>query len=181
LRDPSPGGVLCFDLASHVGWAYGHLANKLPEAGVWHLPKIGGEGARYAAFNDLLYATLKLLAPSEIVIESALPPLAQTRTETAHQQYKLRGDVKEAGWRRSIAVSEISALTVRMEVMGKAHFPDKTVKTEVVRFCRDLGMDITSHDAADAVLIWLWHRRRLRGFRGRATPLFRDQEFAATY
>lgn len=174
------GGVLCLDLAPSVsGWALGQPGARLPEFGRWRLPQIGGEGGRYVAFVNILDATLKRSKPSSIVLEAALALPGQTDMMTCRQQLGLRAFVYEAAARHAIPVCEIDVQTVRMEVMGRAGWPKKgQAKIEVVRFCRELGLDLTDHNAADACMLFLWHRRRLTGLGPVAGPLFRERATA---
>lgn len=167
------GPILALDLASTVGWAAGHVGDLAPSFGTWHLPHMGGEGARYAAFENELAAAMDLLAPSHLVLEAPLPLWAQTTMRVTCQQLTLRGIAYAEGWRASCPVSEVSNEIVRSAILGRARYPKGTVKHEVVRYCRGRGFKVPDHNAADACLVWLWHTGQLQGVRAIAGPLFR--------
>lgn len=168
-----PGGVLTLDLASVTGWAYGHLSDQSPRFGTWHLPHTGGEGARYAAFENELAAAMDAMQPSHVVLEAALSfqaLLGVSNMRVMCQQYTLRGIAYAEAWRASCPISEVSADIVRREILGQAHWPKDQVKRAVVRYCLRLGLRVPDHNAGDAVLTWLWHVGQMRsGGRG---PLF---------
>ena len=155
------GGVLCLDLAGTVGWAYGHLTDHKPSFGVFHLRKDGGEGARYASFENEMIATLNACEPSWLVLEAPLPPMAQTAAISAYQAYTLRGMAISEAWRASVPCSSIDAQAARLEVMGMARPPD--VKKAVMAWCQKRGWLVQHHDAADACILWQWHKQRMRG------------------
>jgi Holliday junction resolvasome RuvABC endonuclease subunit len=167
------GGTLALDLSSTVGFAYGRDGDRPTLFGDWVLPHIGGEGMRYAAFEDSLAAFIDQHAPASLVLEAPLPLPAQTAFRSAAQQFALRGIAFAEGWRASASVSEIDALTVRAEVMGQRRFSKDIVKREVVAYCRKRGIRVSSHHQADAVLVWIWHRQRIAGLAPCAGPLWR--------
>lgn len=174
---PATGGVLALDLASVVGWAYGLLTQKQPIFGTWHLPHIGGEGGRFAAFENELEAALERWQPAHMVLEKSfsLQAFAQSSSyRIMAQQISLRGFAYAEGWRTSTSISEIDAYTVRTEVLGQGRFAKDKVKREVVRWCMQHGMRVPDHNAGDAVLVWEWHRRRIMGVGPVAGPLFRE-------
>jgi Holliday junction resolvasome RuvABC endonuclease subunit len=168
------GGILALDLAGVVGVAYGLLTERNPAWGCWHLPRIGGEGARYAAFENELSLTLTKLAPTAIVLESTLPLGAMNNYQAAAQAFTLRGFSRSEAWRHSIAISEIDSITVRTAVLGTGRFRRGEVKAEVLAWCRRRGWLIDDHNAGDALLVWEWHRRQVCGIAPIAGPLFRE-------
>lgn len=172
MLDLPPGGVLALDLSSTTGWAYGQIGDRDPAFGVWHLPHSGGEGRRYASFENELAAAMDRWAPANLILEAPLPLMAQTHARTAQQQYTLRGIAYAEGYRASASVSEIDALTARAEVLGRGRFSKDTVKREVVRYCRGRGLKVPDHNAGDAVVIWTWFTDRVRGRPVVAGPLF---------
>jgi hypothetical protein len=163
LHDPF-GGVLALDLASTVGWAYGQLGDR-PRFGTWKLPHIGGEGCRYAAFENELIAAMALHRPSHLILEAPLSfaaLLGVSNARVVQQQYTLRGIAFSEAYRGYCSVSEVSSDMVRGELMGQSRFAKDTVKREVVRFCWRHGFKVPDHNAGDAVMVWLWHRGRMR-------------------
>ena len=53
------GPVMALDLSSTTGWCVGCAGALSPDFGCWLLPKAGGEGARYVAFENELIAAIK--------------------------------------------------------------------------------------------------------------------------
>jgi Holliday junction resolvasome RuvABC endonuclease subunit len=161
-----------------VGWAYGGPIDIAPSFGCWRLPKIGGEGARYAAFENELADAMDRFSPSRLVLEAPLSFQALLGVSTAvvmKQQYTLRGIAYAEAWRASVPISEVSSDIVRLAVLGQARFAKDKVKAEVVAHCRGLGLDVPDHNAGDACLVWIWHTSQTRGT---ATPgrLFSHRE-----
>ena len=156
------GGILALDLSSVTGWAYGPLDWAAPEAGIWLLPKQGGEGARYAALENELIDVVDAWAPARIVCESPIPLPAMNNVTAAYQQLGLRAIVKALAWRESIPMSEVSADIVRLEILGIAR--GQAIKTHVLHWCRRVKRwDIDDHNAADAAMLWEWERRHIGG------------------
>lgn len=170
------GGVLALDLAGVVGWAYGHLHARVPWFGTWHLPVIGGEGARYAAFENELAPAMQRWCPSAMIIEAPLPLMAlatHSSFRVAAQQLTLRGFALSEAYRGSCPYHEIDAATVRGEVLGQRHFAKNTVKREVLRGCYERGWRVPDHNAGDACLTWEWYRMRVGGRPPIDGPLWR--------
>lgn len=179
MPDLPLGGVLALDLASTVGYAYGDLAERLPVAfGIWKLPKVGGEGARYAAFENMLSAMCERVRPSKLILEAPLPLMAQTQGRIAQQQYTLRGFAYAEGYRQSATVLEVSADLVRNALLGRSRFGTDKVKVEVVAYVRRLGLRVPEHNSADAAMVWLWLRGQLHGTRSVSGPLFQERRHA---
>jgi Holliday junction resolvasome RuvABC endonuclease subunit len=171
-----PGGTLALDLASTVGWAYGGLRDANPAFGCWKLPPIGGEGARFAAFENTLAAAIEELQPSRMVCEAPMPLQALIGVSTlkvVSQQLGLRAIAYSEAYRASIPISEVSSDMVRYAILGAARFAKGKVKIEVVNYCRSRGWKVPDHNAGDAVLVWLWHKGQLSGS-PLAGPLFPD-------
>jgi Holliday junction resolvasome RuvABC endonuclease subunit len=170
-----PGGVLALDLSSVTGTAYGHVTDNAPSFGTWHLPLIGGEGARYAAFENEMAAIMDALSPSRVILEAPLSFGALLGVSTMRvmcQQLTLRGIAYAEAWRASVPIEEVSSDIVRQAILGQARFSKGTVKGVVVRYCRGIGLKVPDDNAADAVMTWLWYVGQLRGSRRVAGPLF---------
>lgn len=177
-----PGGILALDLAGTVGWAYGAIGARDPAFGCWHLPYEGGEGARYAAFENELAAAIDRFVPARLILEAPLSFLAlisRSNMRVMTQQYTLRGIAYAEGWRGAIPVTEVDSFTVRQEVLGQGRFGKDVVKREVVRYCRQRGWRVPDHNAGDACLTWEWLSRRLSGRGPVAGPLFREPREAS--
>jgi hypothetical protein len=150
--------VLALDLARITGWAYGPAAWEVPMFGCWEMPKQGGEGARFAQFENMLIDAIEDWHPGHIICESPLPLPAQINRRTAWQQIGMRAMVFAYAWRCSIPVSEVSADLVRSELIGITRDPD--IKELVKKYCRRHGWMVRDHNAADACMLWAWRRKR---------------------
>ena len=163
------------DLSSYVGWAYGLTDSISPRFGCWQLPHIGGEGAKYATFENELAAAIDVLSPGSIVLEASLSLQALAGVSTiavARQQLTLRGIAYSEASRASSPISEVSSDIVRLAVLGTSRFPKKQVKYEVIQYCRARGWKVPDHNAGDACLVWQWQMMQLSGTRNVAGRLF---------
>jgi Holliday junction resolvasome RuvABC endonuclease subunit len=172
---PEPGGIFTLDLAGVIGWAYGHVGDQSPLFGDWHLPHIGGEGARYAAAENEIASAMDRFAPSHVVLEAPLSfqaLLGVSNMRVMTQQLTLRGMAYSEAWRAACPISEVSADIVRRELLGQSHFAKDTVKREVMRFCFRQGWKVPSHNAGDACMVWAWHVGQVSSLGN--GPLFRE-------
>lgn len=150
-----------------TGWCYGPPGTEVPEFGTIHMPLEGGEGCRFAAFENELIGLLERHEPSHIYAESPLPLAAMNNRASAWQQLGLRAFVRSNGYRYSIPVGELSADLVRTEILGFARAPGRpdAIKAHVVLWCRRQGWRVPDHNAGDACLLWAWVARRRNGHR----------------
>ena len=152
-EDPTRGGVLTLDLAARTGWAYGHAGAPAPRGyGVWDIGSAarGGHGAVLATLADWLGDAFKLYRPSLVVMEAPLPPQAQTHANTARLLLGYCSVVELICYRWSILLREQGARDVRLRTIGKSRLE----KPEIVQWCRGRGIDVTDHNAADAIVLW---------------------------
>jgi hypothetical protein len=167
----SVGGTLALDPAGDTGWCYGDIwSNEPPHFGTWRLNK-ESEGARYASFRNELVAFLQLHLPTHVVQESTLNLPAMNNYFAASQAFVLRGIIIEETWRgvelpngaiHPISRSSIDCHTVRRDVMGMSRLSSKDKPRVVIGFCRKvLRLPVVDHNAADAVLTWMWHRSKM--------------------
>jgi hypothetical protein len=170
-----PRRVIALDLSGTVGIAIGTEGMMLPErTETWVLAREGGEGARYASFENELAALLGRYQPAHVILEATLPLPAMNNYAAAAQAFGLRAIARAEAWRASASVSEIDVLTVRREVMALPRLSRDAVKLAVFKFCRKRGIKVESHHAADAALVWMWRAMRLRGDAPVAGPLFME-------
>jgi hypothetical protein len=170
-----PGGVLALDLSRVVGWCYGRLDDVNPTFGRWILPSQGGEGGRYSALEKELGDAMEAWGPGQVILEAPLSFQALIGVSTAkvmQQQYTLRGIAYMLAWQFSTPIQEIDSYSVRSDVLGRGRFAPKTVKAEVVAYCRRRGWAVHDDNEADACLTWVWLVDRLRHRRPAAGPLF---------
>lgn len=169
------GGILALDLSSITGWAVGGVADVAPAFGCWHLPLTGGEGARYAAFENSLAAAMDEYAPARVILEAPLSFQALLGVSTMRvmcQQLTLRGIAYAEAWRASVPIQEVSSDIVRLALLGQSRFSKGTVKRVVLGYCKSQGWNCPDDNAADACMIWLWLVGQMRGAPRIAGPLF---------
>jgi hypothetical protein len=178
MRPLLPGGALALDLSSTTGWCYGLIGALAPEGfGVWRLPYDGGEGGRYAAFENAMIEGMHLWSPSRVILEAPFTFQALLGVSTERvmkQQYTLRGIAYAEAWRAGVPIEEVSSDLVRLEVLGQSRFAKDTVKREVIKYCRGRGWNVPDHNAGDACVIWVWLNARLSGRAPVSGPLFRE-------
>jgi hypothetical protein len=153
------GGTLCLDLSSTVGWCYAATETALPFTGFWKLPVFGGEGARYAAFDEKLADIFERWQPVRLFLEAPIPIPALNNFRAAAQQFSLRGITYAEAYRSSCSVEEIDVLSVRRAVLGSSSMSSDVAKKAVVAHCRAQGIMVANHHAGDAAMLWLWHKR----------------------
>ena len=165
------GGIFTLDLSSTTGWCLAEPGCR-PIWGVWFLPTIGGEGARFAALENEIGAALALHDPRTMVIEAPLPLPAfvhrkesgedwQTSAASIRQQLGLRAIAYSEGYRASVKVVEVDVYTVRMEVLGTGRVPKGEAKMRVLQHCQRNGWAVTDHNAGDAIMLADWYSRKL--------------------
>ena len=159
------GGILCLDLATDTGWAYGHPGDSAPAWGVWKLPRHLGRGAMCSAFQDALDKALDELKPSRLVYEAPLPANLQGNADAAFILIGLAFATDGCGSRWEVDTRSRSSDTFRNAVIGRSRLndeekrerPKKTVKTAIVApWIQSMGWSITDHNAADAAVAWAY-------------------------
>ena len=154
--------ILALDLSRDCGWCLGRIgANTILSCGTWVLPHIGGEGARFASFENELAEAITVHQPTHICVEAPLPLPAMNSADAARQQLGLRAFVWSEGYRASIPIHEIDAYTVRKDVLGTGRFAKGQVKHVVFKWARSNGFNVPDHNAADACVLWSYYSRRL--------------------
>lgn len=151
--DPTRGGILALDLAQHTGWAYGSPGDAKPRAwGVWDLGSAAkfGHGCVFATLLDWLGDAFKLYRPSMVIQEAPLSAGKQSHANTARLLFGYCTVVETICYRWSIPVREQAAPTVRSRTIGSA----RVDKAQIVAWCRSQGIDVTDHNAADAIVLW---------------------------
>jgi len=160
----TPGGLLALDLGSETGWAYGSPLDAVPTTDRWVLPVLGGWVARCAALEQSLGDFLATYQPIQMVIEKALPPMAQTHINSAMQQYGLDTIARVSAYWISCPVYAIDPMTVRREITGLPPLASDAAKQANILYCKRQGIAVhNNHHEADAALTWLWYRRVMNG------------------
>jgi hypothetical protein len=162
---PAPqGGVLALDLSGTVGLAYGPDEHDRPLlTAQFALPVIGGRGAKAAAAENLLDAIFAGYAPTRLVLATPLPLPALNNYGSAYQQFGLAWAAHAAAYRAECQVSAQDEQTVRSEMLGRPRYAKGGAKDAVLAYCRRMRIQVAGHHAADAAVLWLWHRSRVVG------------------
>lgn len=148
------GRVLALDLATVTGWASGNLAEASPSLGAIELR--GDEPVKKAAslrnwVEDHERIGGKLTA---LVVEAPLLT-GQRSMHAAELAMALFWPLKLWAYDASIPFYAVPSQTARKAVIGRGTFPAGTAKEHVLAWCRTLGFHLRSHDAADALILWL--------------------------
>lgn len=163
LAPAPPGGVLALDLSGVVGLAYGPVELERPlVTAQFALPVLGGRGAKACAAENLLDAIVETYAPDKLVLALPLPLPALNNWDSAYQQFGLAWAAHAAAYRGGCPVSSISEQTVRWELLGREKYR-KDIKAVVLDYCRRQHIQVSGHHAADAAVLWLWHRSHTVG------------------
>lgn len=168
------GGSMALDLSSTVGVAYGLLESEAPVTWQWELHSLGGEKARFARFNTSLSKAMDKLKPSHLILEKHLPATAISNDNVVNQQRGLRAIASMNTYYTPCAYSECDVHTIRREVMGVRRLSKDAAKKAVVQWCKRHGIQVGSHHAADAALVWVWHRQRMLRIPPCAGPLWEE-------
>lgn len=157
------GSILTLDLSGVVGWAFGPISSDevTPLCGAWVLPKVGGLGAKMAAFENELMMAIDFHQPTHIVMEAPLPAKGQASTMVALQQFGLAAMTECVGYRFDIQVQQVAASTVRKDVIGTGRFTTGTAKAAVMAYCQSQGWKVPDHNAADACITLKYAARKL--------------------
>ena len=152
--------MIALDLSSQVGWAIGELGGR-PLLGTWVLPSIGGEGARFASFENELADAMAVHEPSIMALEAPLPLPALNNRDVAFQQMGLRAIALSEAYRASASVHESDVYSIRLAVLGTGRFAKGQVKHAVEAWAKREGLNAPDHNAADAACLWTFYSRRL--------------------
>jgi hypothetical protein len=161
----NPGGILCLDLSTETGWAYGHPGDPAPSWGVWKLPKHISRGAVGLAFENEFEGMLEAQKPVRVVYEAPLPPNLQSNADAGFFTIGLAFTTEACAARWEIPVFSRSSQTFRNAVIGRVYLTDEekrakprlSVKTAIVApWIAAQGWQITDHNAADAAVVWAY-------------------------
>jgi hypothetical protein len=157
-------GILSLDLSSKTGWCYGGglTGKRVPEApvfGVWKLPAPTTPGRQIVAFENELLDAIDHYQPRLVVYEAALPAHMQTHAGTAELLIGLAVMTDATCYRHEIEVRKEWPQTVRSKVMGPGNGRISSKDKEagvIVRWLRERGYEVEDHNAADAILQWIY-------------------------
>lgn len=154
-----PGGILSLDLSTRCGWAYGTVACPKPVFSVWRLPAATEAGRQGAAYENELLDAIDQYHPKMVVFEAALPAGAQSHARTAELLIGLAMTTEIACYRHEILVRKEYPQTVRSKVMGPGNGRITSKQKEagvIVRWLNERGIEVEDHNAADAILQWMY-------------------------
>lgn len=159
------GPILCLDISTVTGVAWGSPGDAAPDWRVWKLPKHISRGAVGMAFENELDKALDELKPCRLVYEAPLPPNLQSDAEGGFFTIGLALMAEACAARWEVPVISRSSQTFRKAVIGRVHLSDEekrmrprpTVKSLIVRpWIEGQGWDIPDHNACDAAVIWAY-------------------------
>jgi hypothetical protein len=166
-----PGGVLALDLSTRSGWCYGRLDDTHPVSGVWVLPPMSRLGECFVALDNELSDAIALHQPRLVLTEAPL----EKAQHTARLLMGLADHALSCCYRHSVPCREQSVNTMRLAVLGRAHFADRdprtgkrvngsvNAKAAVLAWCREQGWtDVFDDNEADARLCWTYAVREMR-------------------
>jgi hypothetical protein len=150
--------LLALDMASLTGYCVGAVGSK-PRFGTWRLRD--SEDHRKRAARNLgcrLRDEFSLQRPMKVFYEAAIATGAMlTKGNSSHSAdllWSLQGAVEGVCGPYGVFTQEANVTTVRKAVMGNGR--PNNPKVAVVEFCRSIGFDVTDHNAADAIFVWLF-------------------------
>lgn len=159
----TPGGVLTWDLSTHVGFVYGHEANVVPVWGLRELPETGGYGHVFNALLNTLDDLIQEYRPSRIGIEDIISQ-RHNSSYTARLTAGIHAIADLACYLAEIKPERVHVDRARTAVIGrcrlnpleKAVRPKLNVKSQIVEpwIIAHGWQAIESPDARDAAVIF---------------------------
>jgi Holliday junction resolvasome RuvABC endonuclease subunit len=156
------GGILCLDLSSTVGAAYGHKGDARPWSTSWRLAKGSQLGPRFVGFENELIRALDDFRPRRVVMEAPLPAAQQASTFVARQQFGLAAYCEGVCCRADVDCREMPANVVRKAVLGRVPTGGADrIKAEIMAWCRAQGWNPCDHNCGDALVLWCYATGRV--------------------
>lgn len=140
--------VLALDLSTRTGFAIGRDF-EMPRHGVWVLPSMSRLGASLSALAGSLEDALATMKPDLVIIESPLPPQAQTHANVARLLLGLAAVAEMICHEQSVPIEEAGAWEARKLVLGKA----RVSKEAVMAWCHAQNWKPSDDNAGDALLL----------------------------
>jgi len=146
-------GILALDLSSATGWVYGQ-PGALQASGLWKLPPVIEPGRTFNALAGALADALATFQPEVVVMEAPLNLAAQTRHDTAYQQFGLAAITDTMADRYETPIYAVSVQNARRKVLGTARGWEKPA---IVAWVQANGFPaVENHNIADAIVVWLY-------------------------
>jgi Holliday junction resolvasome RuvABC endonuclease subunit len=148
--DARAGRLVCaLDLSLRVGFAVGRDFEK-PICGVWKLGEDTADlGRCFSCLAQSLEDAIAVHQPDLVIMESPLPPQAQTAMVSARLQFGLAAVTEMICFERGVPCEEERADVARKRVMGHGH----PKKDQIVDWCRSQGWSPPDHNAADSLVL----------------------------
>ncbi len=159
---PRGAGLLALDLSSKTGWAFGHIEDDRPRSGVWVLPGPSDLGRTFAAFENQLLDAIDVHRPDVVVIEAAISGGGEdggTTQSVTEQQIGLLAMARATCYRHDVRLATKATSSMRKEIIGTGRFPKGQAKKMVMLWLRKSGFVFADHNAADAIVAWLWAKK----------------------
>ena len=132
--------ILCLDLGTTTGWAF-HSQGDVRH-GIKKFPKDLGE--RLEEFYDWL----RTLNPDEVIYEKPFNVPGRAVLTLNGMAGVLILVANQLGW----GISSVSPMTIKKAVTGTG----RATKEDMVEYVQKRYPDVTDHNEADALGIWLW-------------------------
>lgn len=159
---PRGAAIFSLDLSSKTGWAFGHIEDDRPRSGVWVLPGPSDLGRTFASFENMLLDAIDVHRPDVVVIEAAISGGGGdggTTQDVTEQQIGLLSMSRATCYRHDVRLVTKATSSMRKEIVGTGRFPKGEAKREVMKWLRQNGFTFTDHNAADAIVAWLWAKK----------------------
>lgn len=169
--------MLTLDIARTLGWAEGPMG-ETPRFGV---VKLSGPDATHTELfaKTLEWIALRLSAfrPDILVFEAPLAPVmkaGKTNVSTARILMGMPAIIEAVAYRMGVpTIREVKVQDVRQHFIGRRNLDRAAAKRATLDRCRQLGMDVSDDNAADAIAVHDYASAILRpGVAALTTPLF---------
>lgn len=156
--------ILALDLSTSIGWAVGHIGDRIPKWGVWELPGPAETfGRRFNAFENCVLDAFEEHRPYVVYVERPIPQ-RNNNVVTAELTYGIHSILALHCFRHDIPLERPSADMIRNAVMGRSKLTAeekaarlKTKPTIVNPWIAEMGWHEIGHpDAKDAAAVWAY-------------------------
>ena len=141
--------------ASNTGWCLGDAGGPV-QTGSLPLPRFREDiGGLLLAFEKGLGRLLDAYEVELVVFEKPVRPFAQLHLETARKLYGIAGVIEMECRRRGKPVREVSNTEAKKLCYGNGGLKSAEAKKVAMPRARLWGVEVKTHDAADAFAVWL--------------------------
>lgn len=150
----APGTVMALDCARTTGWCVG-VPGERPHYGSVTFRGVS-HGAVYAGFVDWVEDAMRLHRPAQIVVEAPLHRGGHMGQDAALLALGFLAHLELVCHDHAVQLLTEHVSRTRKAVMGRGNFPKGEAKDAVMTWCRERGYAPPTHDAADAICLWLY-------------------------